>query len=141
MEEANVLGGQSLQSRITDFFHTLHVPLTEPESYCPFHQSLITDYFREIDLSIVVSHNFSDGGRILPVLSKSVMQSLTYTQLETRIPFSAPQTPTSKFVPSNSDFTHVSESPKIRLGGIRAQTMSRHSNITQDGCLVQRNLW
>ena len=109
-----------MQSRITNFFHTLHVPLTEPESYCPFHQSLITDYFREIDLSIVVSHSFFDGTRILPMLSESIMQFLTYTQLEARIPFSAPQTPTSKFVPSNSDFTHVSESPEIRLARIRA---------------------
>ena len=70
------------------------------------------------------------------MLSESVTQSLTYTQLEIRIPFSAPQTPTSKFVPSISDFTHVSGSPEIRLVRIRAQTMSRHSNITQDGCSV-----
>ena len=109
-----------MQSRIIDFFHTLHVPLIEPERYRPFHQSLITDYFREIDLLIVVSHSFSDGGKIVRVLSESVTQSLTYTQLETRIPFSAPQTPTSKFVPSNSDFTHVFETPEIRLARIRA---------------------
>ena len=64
MEAGGIVINKGLQLLITDFFHTHHVPLTEPRTSSPFHQSLITDYFREIDLSnYVVSESFFDERR------------------------------------------------------------------------------
>jgi len=107
MEEVGILG-KTLQSQITDFFHTLHVPLTEPKTYCPFHQFLITDYFHKIDFSIVFFESFFDDKSTIPipVLSETVSQAFTYTLSD--IPSSEPQTLVSKFIPSDSSFTHVS---------------------------------
>ena len=114
MEAASVSGSKSLQLRITDYFHTLHVLLTESESFCPFHQSLITDYYQEIELSIVFSESYSDGRSTVLVLIKSVLQPLTSIKSKPpAIPFCEPQTLVSKFVPSDTSHTHVSETPEI----------------------------
>ena len=110
MEEVGVLG-RSLQSRITDYLHTCHVPLTKPETKRPFHQSLIIDYFREIDFSIVFSKSFFDDRSTIPILSKIVSQAFTYTL--SYIPSFEPQTLVLKFVPLDSSFTHEFETPEI----------------------------
>ena len=130
---------KGLQSRITDYFNSLHVPLVEPESYCPFHQSLITDYFREISVSPVVSESDFYSRRSVSVLFESVLQELSYTVFS--IPSSKPQTPMSKFVPTASTCTHVSETLEIKLARERAETLARHNNVKQEGCFVHRSLW
>ena len=69
MEAARVSGSMRAQLRIIDFFHMLHVPLIERESYCPFYQSLITDYFREVDFAIVDSESYFEERGIVPSFS------------------------------------------------------------------------
>lgn len=138
MEESGVLGSKGLQSRITRFFHTLHVPLTKLESYCPSHQTLITDYFREIDPSNVVSESYFNE-RTVSFSFESVSQAFTYTL--SSIPSCEPQTPVSKFFPSDSSFTHMSETPEIQLARDRAKMVARYDNMTQEGRLVHRTLW
>ena len=141
MEAAGVSSSRASQLRITDYFHTLHVPLTEPGSFCPFHQTLITDYYREIKLSIVVSESYSEGRRPVPVLSESVLQALTSTVSERPIPSFDFETPVSKFATSDSSFTHVSETPHIRLTRIAVDKMEREKNIMEEGHSVHRTLW
>ena len=141
MEAARVSGSKRVQLRITDFFHTLHVLLIEPESYCPFYQSLITDYFREVDFAIADSESYFDERRIVPSFSKSVSQAFVYTLLERPIPSSEPQTLVSMFDLSNSSFTHVSETPGIWLRREMAEAVGRLNNIAREGPSVQRILW
>ena len=118
------------------------MPVTESKSFCPFHQSLITDYYQEIELSIVFSESYSDGRRSVPVLSESVLQPLTSIVSEPlAIPFCEPQTLVSKFVPLDTSYTHMSETPEIQLEKIRAKALAHHRNILQHGCLVHRTLW
>jgi len=113
MEVVGVSSSRASQLRITDYFHTLHVPLTELESFCPFHQTLITDYYREIELSILVSESYSEGKRFVPVFSESVLQALTSTMSKRSIPSFDSETPVSKFVASDTNLTHVFETPHI----------------------------
>ena len=141
MEAARVSGSRRAQLRITDFLDMLHVPLIEPESYCPFYQSLITNYFREVDFAIVDSESYFDERRIVPIFSEGVYQAFVYTLLEHPIPSSEPQTPVSTFDLSDSSFTHVSETPGIWLRREMAEVVGRLNNIAREGPSVQRTLW
>ena len=141
MEAARVPGSRRAQLRITDFFHTLHVPLIELESYCPFYQSLITDYFREVDFAIADCESYFDETRIVPSSSESVSQAFLYTLPERPIPSSEPQTPVSTLNLSDSSFTHVFETPGIPLRREMAEVVGRLNNIAREGPPVQRTLW
>ncbi|KAG0573625.1 hypothetical protein KC19_VG194600 [Ceratodon purpureus] len=131
MDELCSLDRKALQSRITDYFNCLNACVVEQESYCPFHQTLITDYFREISGALVGSQiNFYS--RSVSIIFKSVLHDLSHT--------SELRTPMSKFVRSGSVCTHVSEIPEVILTRKRAQMLDRHNNVNQAECFVQRSL-
>lgn len=94
---------KACQALITDFFRLLQRELIEvSDTSSPFHQSLITDFFRERSVA--------------PALSESIWEVLSSEGVNLA---SLPETPTSKFPPSFSTYTHITETPEIRLARAR----------------------
>lgn len=88
------------QALITDFFHQLREE-EELSSEWVVHQTLITDFYHEREETVEVSQSVFQ-----PSFSDSEFHSLLDEE---------PQIPISQYSLTYSEYTHVSETPEIRL--------------------------